>query len=267
MLWHKVWGEPTNPILIFLHGFMGTHRDFLPLIKILEKDYYCVALDLPGHGIAQKILPQSQADFDDIIMQTLQPYINQKYTLIGYSMGGRIALRLSSVLDACSLVLISSLTSPLSKLEKKERLKKDKQLTLELQNSPFNDFLKNWYRIPLFVTLNQSSTLYTQMIEERKKQSPRAMSYIMNLLSPANYYPSLDAIKNFKNPLLYCCGKHDKKYFAHANSITNQKKDLWKACFSKASHAVHFEKPHSLSQTIKQFQRYYYDRMETAPSI
>jgi len=49
--WHYLTaGNPDESIVVFLHGFMGSSNDWKQVISFLKKDFYCIALDLPGHG-------------------------------------------------------------------------------------------------------------------------------------------------------------------------------------------------------------------------
>ncbi|MCH9633086.1 MAG: 2-succinyl-6-hydroxy-2,4-cyclohexadiene-1-carboxylate synthase [Chlamydiae bacterium] len=263
MLWHRFWGEPKNPTLIFFHGFMGTHGDFKPIIKNLQKDYFCIALDLPGHGFSKSFLPSTACEFDKLILETIEPYTHNDYTLIGYSMGGRIALKLLKNLKPNALALISAKIFPLTIQEQKKRSEKDHIQSLEMQDLPFLNFLTNWYNLPLFKTLDKKQKLLRQMIEERQQQSPQALSHILKLVSPASYSVNRQVLHELQCPLLYCAGIEDEKYYRQIQEIKDQKKDLWLAAFSGASHALHLERANDFAQTLKQFNRYYYDRLET----
>ncbi len=66
--------------LVFLHGFLGNSADWEAVLSYLP-DCPCFGVDLPGHGSS----PFSTTfDFDPPA---------PKFHLIGYSMGGRLALQ------------------------------------------------------------------------------------------------------------------------------------------------------------------------------
>ncbi|MDJ0775394.1 MAG: 2-succinyl-6-hydroxy-2,4-cyclohexadiene-1-carboxylate synthase, partial [Mastigocoleus sp. MO_167.B18] len=46
-------GNPHKPLIIFLHGFMGNTGEFDEVISIIAEDFYCLTIDLPGHGKTQ----------------------------------------------------------------------------------------------------------------------------------------------------------------------------------------------------------------------
>ena len=47
---YRTWGIRGRPTLVLLHGFLGDSEDWLPLVSLLEEDFYLVAVDLPGHA-------------------------------------------------------------------------------------------------------------------------------------------------------------------------------------------------------------------------
>ena len=81
-----------KPTLVFLHGLLGTQAGWQKLSENLPH-FDCIALDLPWHGSAKNYPVQ---DFDEtcayVAKQIQRAVGNQPYFLVGYSLGGRIAL-------------------------------------------------------------------------------------------------------------------------------------------------------------------------------
>ena len=50
MISFKQFGDPKNPTLLFTHGFMGDADDWDLIISKLTNQYFCISIDLPGHG-------------------------------------------------------------------------------------------------------------------------------------------------------------------------------------------------------------------------
>jgi pimeloyl-ACP methyl ester carboxylesterase len=80
-------------ILFCFHGYGLNATSFSFLEEALGKDYTLIAIDLPFHGNTQwneglQFLP------DDLmaIMQQLQPNKTKAFSLLGFSMGGRVCL-------------------------------------------------------------------------------------------------------------------------------------------------------------------------------
>jgi 2-succinyl-6-hydroxy-2,4-cyclohexadiene-1-carboxylate synthase len=80
----------TLPSLLLLHGFMGSSADFRPAISTLAQYFHCICVDLPGHG--QTLIDDH--DFVSTAEQILAIAPDNCY-LLGYSLGGRLALYLA----------------------------------------------------------------------------------------------------------------------------------------------------------------------------
>ena len=90
---YKTFGNPKNNPLILLHGFMGDASDFDKIADKLQDQFYCIALDLPGHG---KTVSSDHSEYSiektsESIIQFLNSQNIKQANLLGYSMGGRIA--------------------------------------------------------------------------------------------------------------------------------------------------------------------------------
>ena len=76
-----------------LHGFGCDSRVFASIGTKLSKDLDVLMVDLPGHG-------QTKDDFHDFsfcaytILHALDHYLKEPYSLLGWSMGGQIALEM-----------------------------------------------------------------------------------------------------------------------------------------------------------------------------
>jgi len=91
-----------NNVLLFLHGFLGSSEDWIPIMKSLSRSAKCISVDLPGHG-KSKIQSRNGVNAMeyvslsiDVVAAVLSQLIDKvapgKVTLVGYSMGARMAL-------------------------------------------------------------------------------------------------------------------------------------------------------------------------------
>lgn len=84
---------PMKKHLVMLHGFGCDSRVFSSIAGHLSKDLDVMMVDIPGHG-------QTKGEFGDFsfcahtILHALDSYIGEPYSLIGWSMGGQIALEM-----------------------------------------------------------------------------------------------------------------------------------------------------------------------------
>jgi len=88
-------GEPDAPPVILLHGLGATNVSMATLIPELAKTHRVIAPDLPGFGETGKPLrPLHAAYFSRWLVSFLDVLGLPKASVIGNSMGGRIALEL-----------------------------------------------------------------------------------------------------------------------------------------------------------------------------
>ncbi|HSC03660.1 MAG TPA: alpha/beta fold hydrolase, partial [Solirubrobacteraceae bacterium] len=74
--------------VVFLHGFTHTGASWDPVVAALGESYRALAPDIRGHGGATDRMPVSLG----AVLQDLAGLAPERFTLVGYSMGGRIAL-------------------------------------------------------------------------------------------------------------------------------------------------------------------------------
>lgn len=86
------WGS-GGPIMICLHGFGETADTFLPLAGHMKNRYTLIAVDLPLHGktVWNEGMNCLPSDIVGII-DKIPGLPNTRFSLAGYSMGGRVAL-------------------------------------------------------------------------------------------------------------------------------------------------------------------------------
>lgn len=88
-----------NKAVIFLHGFLGTSEDWIPVMRPLSATTRCISIDLPGHGESNLQSKQGFMISLDLVTEILHKLICDVTTggvvLVGYSMGARIALHMA----------------------------------------------------------------------------------------------------------------------------------------------------------------------------
>ena len=108
----------------------------------LSPNYYCLIPDLPGHG--QTMVLDNDDNYQmEILAPVLMQFMAEKditlSSLLGYSMGGRLALYLLTRFPENWLGIVLESTSPglESEKERSERIKHDASLAKKIENSDF----------------------------------------------------------------------------------------------------------------------------------
>ncbi len=103
--------EGNGPPLVLIHGW-GMHSGlFRPVIENLKQKFTFYSFDLPGHGFSRSDLDLSDLDaVAHLIVDTVQRQVNDEINLLGWSLGGLIAQRITVLYPSlvAKLILISS---------------------------------------------------------------------------------------------------------------------------------------------------------------
>jgi pimeloyl-[acyl-carrier protein] methyl ester esterase len=102
----------NGPDLVLLHGWGLNVRVWDGLVEEVRDRYRLIAVDLPGHGMSPwtpgRNTPAEQAW---LLHSTLTP-ISNRYSLLGWSLGGQIALDLAAAMPAQIEKLVLVATTP-----------------------------------------------------------------------------------------------------------------------------------------------------------
>ncbi len=107
--------EGNGPAVVLLHGFLEDHSMWDDMAKEFSSSHRVIRIDLLGHG-ATGVLGDihSMEDQAEMVKALTQKIKIDRYTLIGHSMGGYIALALADLYpeDIAGLCLMNSTSLP-----------------------------------------------------------------------------------------------------------------------------------------------------------
>jgi pimeloyl-[acyl-carrier protein] methyl ester esterase len=101
-LYVHVSGE--GPDLVLLHGWVMHGGVFDALLPTLTEQYRVHCIDLPGHGRSKLALPADLQQLATIVQQ----YVPENAIVMGWSLGGLLALKLAQQHSLRALVLVST---------------------------------------------------------------------------------------------------------------------------------------------------------------
>lgn len=210
-----------NPIL-FLHGMLGRGDDWEEVASHLT-EFLCFAIDLPGHGTTPFI--------EDFLEQI--PRFNDLIHLVGYSMGGRLAMQYADRYpeQIATLTIASAHFGYNSFKEKEDRYAIDVAWAKQFLENPIDDVLRRWYDQPLFKSFSAN-------FERRRQQNVEGIAKAFIHYSVAKQ-PFLQP----KNAL-YLVGERDAKYRKLYQDVPHE-------IIPDAGHAVHLENPKEMANAIR----------------
>ncbi len=111
---YHIGGKKGNPAVVFLHGWLGNKTHWKKVYSHLQKrDFLVIAPDIRGFGKSDSPKRKTQYSFEDIALDVdliLREERLDKAAIVGYSMGGMIALTFSNLFPkrVASLALFMS---------------------------------------------------------------------------------------------------------------------------------------------------------------
>jgi 2-succinyl-6-hydroxy-2,4-cyclohexadiene-1-carboxylate synthase len=250
-------GDSKKPCIIFLHGFLGSGLDWEDLIDRLSSDFFCLAIDLPGHGktrVHGSANAYSMESFAGSFTKFVKVSGLINPSLVGYSMGGRFAMFLTiSVKNLWSATILESATPGLrNEKQRLERQIKDNKIALRLEKEDLEDFLTDWYKLPLFKTLGKSKN-FNSMIMRRMNNDPEELAKALRMMG-VGVQPSLwNACFTINIPLLLLAGEFDRKFSNIKRDMKSVNPDFNVQIIQNAGHNIHLEQPEEFYKQIHKF--------------
>lgn len=250
----------VGPPLMFVHGFLGEAADWDRLRAQLAPDGAAACFELPGHGAAPPVAGTSSDWFPDAARRLQQACarLPAPPVVVGYSMGGRLALytAVCSPGVASGLVLLGADPGIGDEAARTERGARDEALARELaaagDEQAFAAWLRRWYAAPLFGRLNRHPA-FEMLLRRRLRQCPRALAAALRGLSVSRQPALWNALHGLPIPALFIAGAEDAKYRAVAERIAALGAPWQAAVCRDAAHAVHVEQPRAVAGLIRSF--------------
>lgn len=156
------WQAESGIPVVFLHGLLGSTDDWQNVFQLLQNfpEIRPLAIDLPYHGRSANIQCNDFSTARQLLSQTLSTVIgSQPFYLVGYSLGGRIALDYLCNANNPNLkgVMLEGANVGLtSKAEQIARLENDTKWAKRFESETLKSVLNDWYQQPVFANLSES---------------------------------------------------------------------------------------------------------------
>lgn len=244
MLAHQWYGSSGMPVA-FLHGLLGSQDDWADVIALLQNSPQIrpLVIDLPFHGKSGHIACRDFHEMRNLLHSTLTILLpTQPFFLVGYSLGGRIALDYTLSMPnryLCHTVLEGAHVGLSDENERKNRYIHDAAWASRFRHEPMKDVLNAWYQQPVFAALDDHKR--SVLIEKKQKNDGKRIAQMLEATGLANqpFYG-----KHNLSQCTFLIGEHDRKFrhMAEAYRLPYQ-------LIHHAGHNAHFENP---AQFVKQ---------------
>ena len=252
-------GDSKQPSLLLLHGFLGSHQDFTEIVGILSQHFYCIVPDLPGHGRTRS-RPDSYTfqKTAKSLVALLRHLRVAKTHLLGYSMGGRLALYLVCEFPDYFLRVVLESASPGLRTaeERQARRERDGAIAHKIETLPLPSFLTQWYSNPLFASLQQYPERYSTMLQRRKNNVPAELAQVLCGMGTGQQPSLWEALAQIEQDLLLIVGDLDTKFVAINREMiaaTDDRQQSKLAVLENYGHNLHLEAPVLYTHTVLRF--------------
>ena len=258
MLTYTTSGDARRPTILFLHGFMGSSTDWTETMSALESRFHCIAPNLPGHGGSLRLpYPDSYTieGASKELIGLLDARNISKAVIVGYSMGGRLALYLAlRHPERCAALFLESASPGLETEPVREaRRETDEKRALRLETGDFESFLEDWYRQPLFASLARDEALLRRTIEARRRNDPAELAKSLRGIGTGRQPSMWDELPGLRVLTLAIAGELDEKYAEIARLMESLAPRIRTATIPDAGHNPHAENPKAYTKYLEGF--------------
>ncbi|CAI1544576.1 2-succinyl-6-hydroxy-2,4-cyclohexadiene-1-carboxylate synthase [Serratia quinivorans] len=241
-------GEADRPWLIWLHGLLGNNNEWR-VIASRCPEWPSLAIDLPGHGDSVAVVCTSFDDISAQISATLQMHGIERYWLVGYSLGGRIAMYHACHGEPRGLqgVIIEGGNPGLADAAQREqRLAHDTAWAERFRREPLAQVLADWYQQPVFANL--SAVHRDALIDARSDNAGAAVADMLEATSLGRQPYLAPQLQQLAVPLVVLCGADDHKF----QQLTRDA-GLPLRIVPQAGHNSHLANPQAFAAELRNF--------------
>jgi len=245
-------GEGT-PVTL-LHGFTQSGRSWQELIKTMPGEWRWIVPDLRGHG-ETRTRPGAPCTMDACLgdLEMLWDHLGVEHThLVGYSMGGRLALHVAARKPERLLSLLTiGAHAGLEEDAREGRRLGDEALAQHIEQDGLEAFIKYWSGLPLFAGLERRGPSFVaQLRAERMNNTVAGLACSLRGMGAGVMEPLWGDLARMTVPSTFVAGQLDHGYVASARRLAATVPHGHVEVVLRAGHSVHQERPDAFAHVL-----------------
>jgi 2-succinyl-6-hydroxy-2,4-cyclohexadiene-1-carboxylate synthase len=250
--------EGHGPPLLLLHGFTGGACAWDSIRSVLAVDATVVALDLIGHGQSARPADPARYTFEWAtrdLLGLLDALHLPTVDLLGYSMGGRVALHfaLEAPDRVRSLLLESASPGIDNPAERQARAASDDALAERVLREGVPAFVAEWEQQALLALApHVSDDVRRRQRELRLANDPIGLANSLRGMGAGRQQPLWSRLNDLAHvPVCLVVGERDSRYCAIAQRIQAAVPSASLEVVPGAGHTVHLDQPEQFARLVK----------------
>ena len=190
------------------------------------------------------------------LITLLDQHTSQPAHLLGYSMGGRLALYLAVHYPKRfhSLILESASPGLKTAVERDERRQRDNTLANRIERDSIEAFIDFWERLPLWASQQQlSKETHARLRQQRLQNNPAGLANSLRGMGTGVQSSLWQNLQNVQLPVLLMTGELDHKFIGIAQEMAPLLPLAQHITIPDAGHTIHLEKPTQYTQNVVSF--------------
>jgi 2-succinyl-6-hydroxy-2,4-cyclohexadiene-1-carboxylate synthase len=237
-----------------LHGFTQSRRSWNEVVRGMLGGYRRVAPDLRGHGetaIAPNAPCTMEACTGDLEMLWDELGIERTH-LVGYSMGGRLALHVAARRPRRVLSLLTiGAHAGLEGAARETRRQEDEVLARRIETDGIPSFVDYWGALPLFAGLQKRGPEFVELIrEQRLENQASGLACSLRGMGAGAMRPVWDGLARAGFRSTFVAGELDGRYAGYAHRLAATAPLGRFEIVPGAGHPVHQEKPDEFARLL-----------------
>ena len=226
-------------VVVFVPGFMQPGAAWAPVANRLPERYPSLLLEHAEHSYEGRLREIAAA--------------GEGAVLVGYSLGGRLALHavLRNPRRYAGLVTVGASAGIEAPATREVRAEADAKLAGWMETQPIEEIVAIWERQPLFA--DQSDSLVEEQREGRLSQDPRSLALLLRTAGQGALEPVWHRLNTIGVPLLAIAGSVDDRYADAARRMARAAPRGRLAIIEGAGHAAHLQRPELVAEVLSEF--------------
>ena len=237
-----------------LHGFTQSGRSWRELIAKMPPGWRWIVPDLRGHGetqIRHDALCSMEACTRDLVALWDELGVERSH-VVGYSMGGRLALHMAAKRPERLLSLVTiGAHAGLDEGAREGRRRGDDALAKRIEKEGIEAFVGYWGSLPLFAGLERRGPSYVAEVRaERLRNHVAGLACSLRGMGAGAMEPVWDELAQVSVPCTFVAGQLDHGYVASARRLAATAPNSRYEVVPRAGHAVHQERPDAFARVL-----------------